>query len=96
MMVNSKAMLMFSGVVGDGVHENIFWPDLPYEVAVIGVDSLGFDVRVCSGRQVQTLRFAFKKRASSEYSAERQLNNLLFPRIPGKQQKQKETYQTEL
>ncbi|KAI3519498.1 hypothetical protein L1887_08668 [Cichorium endivia] len=66
------------------------------EVAVIGVDSLGFDVRVCSGRQVQTLRFAFKKKASSEYSAERQLNNLLFPRIPGKQQKQKEAHQTEL
>ncbi|XP_076896909.1 uncharacterized protein At3g49140-like [Bidens hawaiensis] len=66
------------------------------EVAVIGVDSLGFDVRVCSGRQVQTLRFAFKKRASSEYSAERQLNNLLFPRMPGKQQKQKEAHQTEL
>lgn len=21
---------MFSGMVGDGVHENIFWPDLPY------------------------------------------------------------------
>nr|GEW79516.1 hypothetical protein [Tanacetum cinerariifolium] len=66
------------------------------EVAVIGVDTLGFDVRVCSGRQVQTLRFAFKKRASSEYSAERQLNNLLFPRISGKQQKQKEAHQTEL
>ncbi|PWA52515.1 pentatricopeptide repeat (PPR) superfamily protein [Artemisia annua] len=66
------------------------------EVAVIGVDSLGVDVRVCSGRQVQTLRFAFKKRASSEYSAERQLNNLLFPRISGKQQKQKEAHQTEL
>ncbi|KAK9060871.1 hypothetical protein SSX86_018051 [Deinandra increscens subsp. villosa] len=66
------------------------------EVAVIGVDTLGFDVRVCSGRQVQTLRFAFKRKASSEYSAERQLNNLLFPRIPGKQQKQKETHQTEL
>ncbi|KVI10181.1 FMN-binding split barrel [Cynara cardunculus var. scolymus] len=66
------------------------------EVAVIGVDSLGFDVRVCSGRQVQTLRFAFKKRASSEYSAERQLNYVLFPRIPGKQQKQKEAHQTEL
>lgn len=65
------------------------------EVAVTGVDSLGFDVRVCSGRQVQTLRFAFKKRASSEYSAERQLNNLLFPRISGKQQKQKEAHQTE-
>nr|XP_043634314.1 uncharacterized protein At3g49140-like [Erigeron canadensis] len=65
------------------------------EVAVIGVDTLGFDVRVCSGRQIQTLRFAFKKRASSEYSAERQLNNLLFPRI-SKQQKQKEARQTEL
>ncbi|KAL2558663.1 Pentatricopeptide repeat (PPR) superfamily protein [Forsythia ovata] len=48
------------------------------EVALIGVDSLGFDMRICSGTQVQTLRFAFKKRASSEYSAERQLNDLLF------------------
>ncbi|KAL4591508.1 hypothetical protein LXL04_004476 [Taraxacum kok-saghyz] len=28
--VNSKAMLMFSRLVGDGIHENIFWPDLPY------------------------------------------------------------------
>ncbi|KAL0403182.1 UNVERIFIED_CONTAM: hypothetical protein Sradi_1959000 [Sesamum radiatum] len=34
------------------------------ECVLIGVDSLGFDVRVCSGRQVQTLRFAFKKRSS--------------------------------
>ncbi|KAK1361193.1 FMN-binding split barrel [Heracleum sosnowskyi] len=66
------------------------------EVALIGVDSLGFDLRVCSGIQVQTLRFAFKKRASSEYSAERQLNDLLFPRIQGKQQKKKETHQSEL
>lgn len=32
------------------------------EVQIISVDSLGFDVRVCSGTQVQTLRFAFKKR----------------------------------
>ncbi|KAL8148335.1 uncharacterized protein At3g49140-like [Apium graveolens] len=51
------------------------------EVALIGVDGLGFDLRVCSGTQVQTLRFSFKKRASSEYSAQRQLNDLLFPRI---------------
>ncbi|PKI63499.1 hypothetical protein CRG98_016166, partial [Punica granatum] len=28
--VNSKATLLFSGVVGDEVHENILWPDLPY------------------------------------------------------------------
>ncbi|KAK6155641.1 hypothetical protein DH2020_009889 [Rehmannia glutinosa] len=64
------------------------------ECALIGVDSLGFDLRVCSGAQVQTLRFAFKKRASSEYSAERQLNDLLFPRAHKFQQK-KEAQQTE-
>ncbi|KAK1399491.1 FMN-binding split barrel [Heracleum sosnowskyi] len=51
------------------------------EVALIGIDSLGFDLRVCCGTQVQTLRFAFKKRASSDNSAQRQLNDLLFPRI---------------
>nr|XP_016499975.1 PREDICTED: uncharacterized protein At3g49140-like [Nicotiana tabacum] len=64
------------------------------EVALIGVDSLGFDLRVCSGAQVQTLRFSFKKQASSEYSAERQLNDLLYPRFHPKLQKQ-ETHQAE-
>lgn len=64
------------------------------ECALIGVDSLGFDLRVCSGTQVQTLRFAFKKRATSEYSAERQLNDLLFPRAH-KYQQRKEAQQTE-
>ncbi|CAH1430248.1 unnamed protein product [Lactuca virosa] len=49
------------------------------EVALIGVDSLGFYLRVCSGRQVETLRFTFKNRASSEYGVESQLNGLLFP-----------------
>ncbi|XP_027163575.1 uncharacterized protein At3g49140-like isoform X1 [Coffea eugenioides] len=66
------------------------------EVALIVVDSLGFDLRVCSGTQVQTLRFAFNKRASSEYSAERQLNHLLFPRANHKLQQKKEAHQTEL
>ncbi|KAL7003490.1 hypothetical protein U1Q18_004644, partial [Sarracenia purpurea var. burkii] len=28
--VNSKATLMFSDFLNDEVHENIFWPDLPY------------------------------------------------------------------
>lgn len=28
--VNSKALLMFSGLLSEEVHENIFWPDLPY------------------------------------------------------------------
>ena len=32
------------------------------EAAFIGVDSLGFDLKVCSGTQVQTLQFAFHTR----------------------------------
>lgn len=59
------------------------------EVAVISVDSLGFDLRVCCGTQIETLRFAFNARATSEYSAERQLNDLLFPRSHQKPQKKK-------
>ncbi|XP_042503600.1 uncharacterized protein At3g49140-like isoform X2 [Macadamia integrifolia] len=51
------------------------------EVTVVGIDSIGFDLRVCSGTQVQNLRFEFKTRATSEYSAERQLHDLLFPRV---------------
>ncbi|KAL9381542.1 hypothetical protein Peur_027199 [Populus x canadensis] len=57
------------------------------EATIIDVDSLGFDLRVCSGTQIQTLRFAFNSRATSEYSAERQLNDLLFPRIQSRLQK---------
>ncbi|XP_073315561.1 uncharacterized protein At3g49140-like [Primulina huaijiensis] len=64
------------------------------ECALIGVDSLGFDLRVCSGTQLQTLRFPFKKRASSEYGAERHLNDMLFPRAH-KIQPRKEAQQTE-
>ncbi|KAL7183729.1 hypothetical protein ACSBR2_026000 [Camellia fascicularis] len=66
------------------------------EATLIGVDTLGFDLRICSGTQVQTLRFTFNKRASSEYSADRQLNDLLFPRSHHKLQKKKEARQTEL
>ncbi|KAK9103735.1 hypothetical protein Sjap_020989 [Stephania japonica] len=33
------------------------------EVAPIGLDSLGLDLRVCSGAQIQTLRFGFQKRS---------------------------------
>ncbi|CAL0320481.1 unnamed protein product [Lupinus luteus] len=62
------------------------------EAQLVCIDSLGFDLRVCSGTQVQTLRFAFKKRATSEYSAERQLNDILFPRV---HQKMKQTHQNE-
>ncbi|KAL2577658.1 hypothetical protein AAZV13_16G149100 [Glycine max] len=65
------------------------------EAQLICLDSLGFDLRVCSGTQIQTLRFTFKNRATSEYSAERQLNDILFPRIHPKQQKMKQTHQNE-
>ncbi|XP_022984669.1 uncharacterized protein At3g49140-like [Cucurbita maxima] len=62
------------------------------EAVINGIDSLGFDVRVCSGTQVQTLRFAFDTRATSEFSAEKQLDDLLFPRIHSKPPKMKQTH----
>ncbi|KAE9464823.1 hypothetical protein C3L33_03269, partial [Rhododendron williamsianum] len=66
------------------------------EASIIGVDTLGFDLRISSGTQIQTLRFTFNARASSEYSAERQLNDLLFPRTHHNPQKKREASQTEL
>ncbi|KAJ0043441.1 hypothetical protein Pint_17551 [Pistacia integerrima] len=39
------------------------------EAALIAVDSLGFDLRVCSGTQIQTLRFAFKTRGGLALSS---------------------------
>ncbi|PSS04398.1 FMN-binding split barrel protein [Actinidia chinensis var. chinensis] len=65
------------------------------DASIIGVDTLGFDLRACSGMQLHTLRFAFSKRASSEYSAERQLNDLLFPSTHHNLQKKRETHQKE-
>ncbi|XP_047327155.1 uncharacterized protein At3g49140-like isoform X3 [Impatiens glandulifera] len=65
------------------------------EATLVGIDTLGFELRVCAGRQVETFRFAFNSRASSEYSAERQLNDVLFPRTQhNKTQKKKEAQQT--
>ncbi|WOL12665.1 hypothetical protein Cni_G21432 [Canna indica] len=63
------------------------------EAVVVGLDSLGFDLRVCAGRQVQTLRFAFETQATSEFGAERQLNDLLFPRIQLKQPRWQQAHQ---
>ncbi|XVF53523.1 hypothetical protein PTKIN_Ptkin05aG0105700 [Pterospermum kingtungense] len=65
------------------------------EVAIISVDSLRFDLRVCCGTQIQTLRFAFSVQATSEYSAERKLNDLLFPGSHQKPQKRKQAHQNE-
>lgn len=47
---------------------------------IIGVDSLGMDVRVFTGHEVRTHRFPFKIRATSETAAEKQIQQLLFPR----------------
>ncbi|XP_052208489.1 uncharacterized protein At3g49140 isoform X1 [Diospyros lotus] len=47
---------------------------------LIGVDSLGMDVRILSGVEVQTHRFPFKVRATSEGAAVKQIHQLLFPR----------------
>lgn len=49
------------------------------EATLVGVDSLGIDVRTCSGIELRTLRFAFKCQATSEFTAEQQLRQLLFP-----------------
>lgn len=57
------------------------------EASIIGLDSAGFDLRVCSGTQIQTLRFSFSNRATSEFSAEKQTHDLLFPRFVQQQQK---------
>ncbi|KAJ8752994.1 hypothetical protein K2173_008729 [Erythroxylum novogranatense] len=66
------------------------------EAAVIGIDSLGFDLRVCSGTQIQTLRFSFNSRATSEHDARRLLNDLLFPTIHQRMPKRKQAHQNEL
>ncbi|OAY73893.1 Uncharacterized protein ACMD2_01238 [Ananas comosus] len=47
---------------------------------LIGVDSLGMDVRVFSGMEAQTLRFSFNARAMSESVAEKKIKRMLFPR----------------
>ncbi|PPR85364.1 hypothetical protein GOBAR_AA35329 [Gossypium barbadense] len=57
------------------------------EAAIISVDSLGFNLRISCGTQIQTLRFTYNARATSEYSAERQIKDLLFPRSHQKPQK---------
>ncbi|EEF31833.1 conserved hypothetical protein [Ricinus communis] len=46
---------------------------------LIGIDSLGIDVRTFSGVEVQTQRFPFKVRATCEAAAEKQIHQLLFP-----------------
>ncbi|CAK7348959.1 unnamed protein product [Dovyalis caffra] len=47
---------------------------------LVGVDSLGMDVRIFSGVEARTHRFPFKVRATCELAAQKQIHQLLFPR----------------
>ncbi|CAI0541237.1 unnamed protein product [Linum tenue] len=58
------------------------------EAHLIGVDSLGLDVRISSGVEVRTHRFPFKVHARSEVAAEKQIHQLLFPRSRRKKRNQ--------
>ncbi|XP_020238551.1 uncharacterized protein At3g49140 isoform X2 [Cajanus cajan] len=59
------------------------------EAYLVGVDSLGVDVRVLSGAEVKTHRFAFKVQAATVNAAEKQLWQLLFPRSQRKKNMKK-------
>ncbi|KAL5219982.1 hypothetical protein ABZP36_024695 [Zizania latifolia] len=50
------------------------------EASLIGVDSLGIDVRAFSGLEARTVRFSFNAQALSERSAEKKIRRMLFPR----------------
>ncbi|KAJ6973250.1 hypothetical protein NC653_033549 [Populus alba x Populus x berolinensis] len=47
---------------------------------LVGIDSLGMDVRIFSGVEARTHRFPFKVRATCEVAAQKQMHQLLFPR----------------
>lgn len=51
------------------------------EVDLIELDSLGMDLRVHCGREVQTVRISLSQRATSVEHAEELLNQLLYPRV---------------
>ncbi|KAH6770294.1 Pentatricopeptide repeat superfamily protein [Perilla frutescens var. hirtella] len=59
---------------------------------LIGVDCLGMDVRVYTGTEVRTHRFSFKTRATSECAADKQIQQLLFPRSRRKKLKGLDKY----
>ncbi|QCE01601.1 uncharacterized protein At3g49140 isoform X3 [Vigna unguiculata] len=56
---------------------------------LVGVDSLGVDVRVFSGAEVKTHRFPFKIQAATINAAAKQIWQLLFPRSQRKKNMKK-------
>ncbi|GER27867.1 pentatricopeptide repeat (PPR) superfamily protein [Striga asiatica] len=58
---------------------------------LIGVDSLGIDVRVSTGTEVCTHRFSFKVRANSDCAADKQIQQLLFPKSKRKRSRTLDT-----
>ncbi|XP_045832664.1 uncharacterized protein At3g49140 isoform X1 [Trifolium pratense] len=61
------------------------------EAHLVGVDRLGMDIRVLSGTEVKTHRFAFKAQANSGHMAEKQIVRLLYPRSRRKKNTQQYT-----
>ncbi|XP_062228629.1 uncharacterized protein At3g49140-like isoform X2 [Phragmites australis] len=57
------------------------------EASLIGIDSLGIDVRAFSGLEARTVRFSFNAQALSERSAEKKTRRMLFPRYQRKSPK---------
>ncbi|KAL2651789.1 hypothetical protein R1flu_019917 [Riccia fluitans] len=62
------------------------------EVSLVGIDCLGVDLRVQFGIEIQTIRVPFSRRATCEESAEKLLDQLLFPR-PGQRRSKKKGQQ---
>ncbi|CAA0839383.1 Pentatricopeptide repeat (PPR) superfamily protein [Striga hermonthica] len=58
---------------------------------LIGVDSLGIDVRVSAGTEVRTHRFSFKVRANTDCAADKQIQQLLFPKSKRKRSRTLDT-----
>ncbi|KAK1313672.1 Uncharacterized protein QJS10_CPA06g01406 [Acorus calamus] len=55
--------------------------------SLIGIDSLGMDVRIFSGLEARTLRFPFNTQVKSESAAEKKIRRMLFPRYHRKNHK---------
>lgn len=49
------------------------------EAILVGVDSLGVDIRARCGAEVQTVRIAFKYQVTTKNAAKKQIKHLLFP-----------------
>lgn len=59
------------------------------EVSLVGVDCLGLDLRVRCGIEVRTLRIPFSRRATCQETADKLIDQLLFPRSSQRRSRKK-------